>query len=170
MLETYFNLFEFVYNNIYYYYYIYIIIYKLKLHLGFYFHYWCSLFLYYIQSNKIVNWIFSPIFKLNFNLNKAFIWFNRRFLKKRKRFRVYYKFHNIRYWKFILFFFYLNAFIIMWQRRNLYTKTQLLAWLVFLHIGILISLHFFLGLFISYDIAVLFCIFFFFVWMLFFNK
>ena len=170
MLELYFNIFEYIYNNYYYYYYIYVIIYKLKLYTGFYFYYWCNLFLYYIHNNKVLNFLFRPILLFNFYLKNYFIWFNRRFLKKRKRFRIYYKFHNVRYWKIVLFFLYVNVFIILWKKRNLYRKSQFFLIIIFLHIFILISLHFFMSIFSSYNIAVFFCILFFWVMALLFSR
>lgn len=170
MLETYFNLFEYIYNNFYYYYYIYTIVYKLKLYTNFRLYYLSDLFLYYIHNNFILHIIFKPILFFNYYLKYYFIWFNRRFLKKRKRFRTYYKFHNVRYWKFLLFFFYINVFIILWKKRNLYRKSHFFFILVFLHISILVSLHFFIGIFANYNIAVLFCIFFFWILVLLFSR
>lgn len=170
MLELYFNIFEYIYNNYNYYYNIYVIIYKLKLFTGFYSYYWSNLFLYYIHHNKILSFLFKPILLFNFYLKNYFIWFNRRFLKKRKRFRAYYKFHNVRYWKFFLFLLYINVFIILWKKRNLYRKSQLFFVIIFLHISILISLHFFMSIFNSYNIAVFFCILFFWIMALLFSR
>ena len=169
-LDLYFNLFEYIYNNFYFYYYMYVTMYKLRLYIGFYFYYWNNLLLYYIQSNKILACIFGPIIRSNIYFRNLFLWFNRRFLKKRKRFRIYYRFHNVRYWKFLLFLLYINAFILIWRRRNLYRKSQLVLTLVFLHIFVLISSHFFISIFSSFDIAVLFCLLFSLVIMLLFNR
>jgi hypothetical protein len=158
MLNLYFNIFDYVYNNIFFFYNIYIIIYKFNLHIKFYLQYWSNIVKYYITFNSIAIKILKPFLLVYYLIKRIFLWTNRRFLKKRKRFRIYYRYHNVRYWKFLLFFFYLNIFFLLWKRRNLYRKSQFIIILVFLHIAILILLHFFLGLFNSFDLAFLSCL------------
>jgi len=160
MLSLFFNIFDYVYNNIFYYYYIYIIIYRFNIHIKFYLQYLFNVFKYYITVNSIVFNIFKPFLLIYYFFKKTFLWLNRRFLKRKKRFRIYYKYHNIRYWKFLLFFFYINFFFLLWKKRNLYRKSHFVIILVFTHIIILILSHFFIGLFNSFDIGFLSCIFF----------
>jgi len=170
MLNLYFNIFDYVYNNIFYFYYIYIIVYKFNIYISFYVQYWLNIIKYFITFNSIIVNILKPFLLFYYLIKRLFIWVNRRFFKKKKRFRIYYKYHNIRYWKFLLFFFYLNVFFFLWKKRNLYRKTQFISVLVFLHISILISLHFFLGLFNSFDLSFLYCILFFFFLVLLFKR
>jgi hypothetical protein len=159
MLNLYFNIFDYVYNNIFFFYYIYIIIYKYNMYVRFYIQYWLNIIIYYITFNNIIISILKPFLLCYYWITRTLLWLNRRFFKKRKRFRIYYKYHNVRYWKFLLFFFYLNVFFYLWKKRNLYRKTQFITILIFLHIAILISLHFFLSIFNSFDLAFLSCFF-----------
>jgi len=170
MLDLYFNIFDYIYNNIFYFYYVYIIIYKFNIYITFYIQYWFNIIKYYITFNNFIVNIVKPFLLFYYSIKRIFLWINRRFLKKRKRFRIYYKYHNIRYWKFLLFFFYLNVFFFLWKKRNLYRRSQFISILIFLHIGILISLHFFMGLFSSFDLAFLSCIFIFLMIFLIFKR
>jgi hypothetical protein len=170
MLNTFFSISEYIYNNLFYYYYIYITIYKYNIYIRFYIEFLYNIFKYYITSNKLMMGLFKPFLSIYNMIRRLFIWTNRRFLKKKKRFRIYYKYHNIRYWKFLLFFFYLYVFFILWKKRNLYTKTQFVFAFIFLHILILISLNFFIGLFNSFDLGFLSCIFFMFLIVLFLRR
>lgn len=170
MLNTFLSISDYIYNNIFYYYYIYITIYKYNIYIKFYIQISYNWFKYYMTSNKLMINSFKPFLLIYNIINKLYIWTNRRFLKKKKRFRIYYKYHNIRYWKFLLFFFYLYVFFILWKKRNLYTKTQFVFAFIFLHILILILLNFFIGLFNSYDLGFIFCIFFMFILVLFLRR
>lgn len=170
MLVLFFNIFDYIYNNVFYYYYMYTIIYKFSIYIKFYIYFILNRFKYYITINGISINIFKPfLFLYNF-LRRSFLWFNRRYLKKRKRFRIYYKYHNVRYWKFLLFFFYINIFLFLWKKRNLYRKSHFFGILIFFHISILILSHFFIGLFNSFDIGFLSCILFLYILFLFFKK
>ena len=170
MLSSFFNIFDYIYNNIFFCYYIYITLYKLNLFIKCYISFFFNVLKYYIISNKIAINTFKPfLFIYNF-IKNSLLWFNRRYLKKRKRFRVYYKYHNVRYWKFFLFFFYINIFFFIWKKRNLYRKSQIIFILIFLHITVLILLHFFIGLFNSFDIGFLSCIFFLFIIFMIFKR
>ena len=170
MLALYISVFDYVYNNIFYFYYIYTLIYKLTILLKFNMQYKFNILKYYITLNKLIYKILRYFLFIYYYIKRIFLWINRRFLKKRKRFRIYYKFHNIRYWKFLLFLFYINVFFIIWKKRNLYRTSQFILILIFLHIGILILLHFFLSLFDSFDIAMLSCLLFFSILLMFFKR
>lgn len=170
MLVLYLNILDYIYNNIFYFYNIYIVIYKFSLLIRFNLHYKYNILKYYIIFNRVINNILKIFILIYFYLKKILLWLNRRFLKKKKRFRIYYKYHNIRYWKFLLFFFYLNIFFILWKRRNLYRKSHFIMILIFIHIGILILLHFFLSVFNSFDLAILCCIFFFWTILIIFKR
>jgi hypothetical protein len=170
MLDLFFNIIEYFYNNLFYYYYLYVIIYRFGIYIKFYVQYLFSVLNYYITLNKVAINILKPFLLVYYNIRKTFLWLNRRFIKKRKRFRIYYRYNNVRYWKFLLFFFYINVFFFLWKRRNLYRKSQFITVLVFTHILILILLHFFLGLFGSFDIGFLSCILFFFIISLFIRR
>lgn len=170
MLDLFFNIIDYFYNNLFYYYYLYVIIYRFGIYIKFYIQYFFSILKYYITLNIVVINILKPILLIYYNIRQIFVWLNRRFIKKRKRFRIYYRYHNVRYWKFLLFFFYINVFFFLWKRRNLYRKSQFIIILVFTHIAILILLHFFLGLFSSFDIGFLSCLLFFFIISLFLKR
>jgi hypothetical protein len=170
MLNFFFNISDFLYNNIFYYYYIYITIYKFSIYIKFYIQYVYNIFMFYIISTKTTKNFFS-IFLYFYNIIKnILLWTNRRFLKKNKRFRIYYKYHNVRYWKFFLFFFYANLFFFLWKKRNLYKKIHLISFFVFLHITILISLHFFVGLWNNFDIGFFSCLLFIYIIFVLFKR
>jgi len=157
MLSIFFNIFDYVYNNIVYYYYIYAIIYRYSLQIRFYLQFYLNKFKYYTIIDKIVFNILKFCLFIYSVITKTFLWLNRRYIKKRKRFRMYYKFHYVRYWKFFLFFLYFNIFFSLWKKRNLYRKSHFFIILIFSHIFILISLNFFVSIFSSFDIAFLSC-------------
>jgi len=170
MLGLFFNIFDYINSSIVYCYYIYIIIYKLSIYFKFHIQYFFNFFKYYITINKVTSNVLRFFHFFYYHLKKFLLWFNRRYLKKRKRFRIYYKYHNIRYWKFLLFLFYINVFLFIWKKRNLYRKSQIIFFLIFLHISILITSHFFIGLFNSFDLGILSCILFMYIIILIFRR
>lgn len=97
MLSIFFNIFDYVYNNIVYYYYIYAIIYRYSLQIRFYLQFYLNKFKYYTIIDKIVFNILKFCLFIYSVITKTFLWLNRRYIKKRKRFRMYYKFHYVRY-------------------------------------------------------------------------
>ena len=145
MLDLFFNIIDYIYNNFFYYYYLYVIIYRFGIYIKFYIQHWFNILIFYITFNNIIINVLRPFLLIYYFLKRSFLWLNRRFIKKRKRFRIYYRYHNVRYWKFLLFFFYLNIFFFMWKRRNLYRKSHFITILIFIHISILYAY-----IFISY--------------------
>lgn len=97
MLDLFFNFIDFIYNNYFYYYSIYRIIYENNLYIKFHIQYLSNIIKYYITFNKLVINILRPLFFLYYHIRRIFLWLNRRFIKKRKRFRLYYRYHNVRY-------------------------------------------------------------------------
>jgi len=170
MLSVFFNIFDYVYNNIIYYYHIYAIFYKYSMIIRFYIQIYFNRFKYYTIIDKITFNILRFILFIYRIITRTFLWLNRRYIKKRKRFRMYYKFRNIRYWKFLLFFLYFNIFFALWKKRNLYRKSHFFLILIFTHIFILISLNFFVSIFNSFDIAFLSCFFLIYILVLLFKR
>lgn len=170
MLSHFINNWDYINNNIMYYYYLYITIYKFNIYIKFYIQFLYNIFKHNVTVNKLSSNSFK-FFLYTYNFFKnILLWLNRRFLKKNKRFRIYYKYHNVRYWKFLLFFFYLYVFFSIWKRRNLYTKLQIIGIFIFLHILIMISLHFFIGFFNNFDLGFISCILFYYIVLLIFKK
>lgn len=97
MLDIFLGISDYIYNNILYYYYIYVTIYKYSIYIRFYMAFLYNLCKYNIVFNKLLIKILKPfLFIYNFII-QILVWVNRRFLKKKKRFRIYYRYQNFRY-------------------------------------------------------------------------
>lgn len=170
MLDVFLGMSDYIYNNILYYYYIYVTIYKYYIYIRFYITFIYNFYKYNIISNKLLIKVLKPFLFIYSFITRILVWINRRFLKKKKRFRIYYKYQNFRYWKFIIFFMYIYVFFLLWKKRNLYTKLQFLFFFIFLHVLILLLLNFFIGFFNSYDVGFLSCMCFVFIIIFLFKR
>jgi len=170
MLSLFFNIFDYVYNSVIYYYHLYVIFYKLSIKIRFFIQFYFGRSKYYTIIDKIYFTIVKFILFTYRFITKTFLWLNRRYIKKRKRFRTYYKFHYVRYWKLLLFFLYFNIFFSLWKKRNLYRKSHFFFILVFSHIFMLIMLNFFVSILNSFDIAFLTSFFLIYILLLLFKK
>lgn len=87
----------------------------------------------------------------NFYVIKAsFIWYIRylKFMsKKRKWWKLYYKFHRIYHFKVLFFILFFVLFILMWRRRQTYLKRSFIIRLLF---------YYFLAIYLSDVLVVLF--------------
>lgn len=73
MLSTFFNIFDYVYNNIIYYYYIYAIFYKYSMQIRFYIQFYFNKFKYYTIIDKISFNIFRFILFIYHVITKTFL-------------------------------------------------------------------------------------------------
>lgn len=90
------------------------------------------------------------ILKYFYIIKKTLVWYIRylKFIsKKRKWWKLYYKFHRIYYFKFLFFILFFILFIHMWRRRNTYLKRSIIIRLL---------VFYFLSLYVSDILIVLF--------------
>lgn len=73
MLSNFFNIFDYVYNNIIYYYYLYAIFYKYSMQIRFYIQFYLNKFKYYTIIDKIISNIFKFILFVYHVITKTFL-------------------------------------------------------------------------------------------------
>ena len=73
MLNLFFNISEYFYNNLFYYYYLYVIIYKFSLYIKFYIQYWLSILNFYISINEIAINVLKPFLFIYYFIKRKFL-------------------------------------------------------------------------------------------------
>lgn len=73
MLDLFFNIIEYFYNNLFYYYYLYVIIYRFGIYIKFHMQYLFSILKYYITLNRVIINILKPFLLVYYNIKKTFL-------------------------------------------------------------------------------------------------
>ena len=100
----------------------------------FYFMQFYIIFISNTMFNKWSNILIIFFLKLEKNIFETCRYYSKKILKKRRWWKIYYRFYKISYLKFLFFILFFSIFILMWRRRNTYLKRNFIINLMFFYL------------------------------------